>query len=348
MHFKKLSALFFLVFMGLSFLMTLFYFAPAFSSTGLPASGEVIKGGWASRFEKNFGEKIPAYAPSRDFWGEIEYDVFHQGRKGVVIGDQGWLFTDEEFSCPRGNVKTLESNLQYIEKISAQLKEKSTELVIVLIPAKARVLKQYLGGNELPSCRKNLYKDTISFLKQKKIPAIDLMATAKSSSPENMYLKTDTHWTPGGAKLAAQEIAHAIPVSLASNASYETKIKRTQQHKGDLMRYTPGVNGNEIAADDLAVYSTTAQSKASASDQDLFGDTVPPVTLVGTSYSANPLWNFEGFLKQSLKTDILNAADEGKGPFAVMTKYIEGRAWKDNPPRVVIWELPERYLIASP
>jgi alginate O-acetyltransferase complex protein AlgJ len=79
----------------------------------------------------------------------------------------------------------------------------------------------------------------------------------------------------------------------------------------------------------------------------LFGDQSFPVALVGTSYSANPQWNFEGFLKEALQTDILNAADEGRGPFETMKDYLEDDSFATNPPDLIVWEIPERYLSVS-
>ena len=38
-------------------------------------------------------------------------------------------------------------------------------------------------------------------------------------------------------------------------------------------------------------------------------------------------------------------ADQGLGPLVVMDKYLENDAWKNSPPRLVIWEMPERYLL---
>jgi alginate O-acetyltransferase complex protein AlgJ len=77
---------------------------------------------------------------------------------------------------------------------------------------------------------------------------------------------------------------------------------------------------------------------------DLFGDEDIPVTLVGTSYSANSKWGFADFLKENFGTDVLNAADEGMGPFETMKKYLNDGAFKKTPPKLVVWEIPERYL----
>ena len=49
-------------------------------------------------------------------------------------------------------------------------------------------------------------------------------------------------------------------------------------------------------------------------------------------------------MKENLKTDVLNAAEEGLGPFDTMKKYLDNEAFKSQPPELVIWEIPERYL----
>jgi len=59
-----------------------------------------------------------------------------------------------------------------------------------------------------------------------------------------------------------------------------------------------------------------------------------------------PEWNFAGFLKEQLHADILNFSDPGQGPFAVMEKYLSSDDFKNTPPRLVIWEMPERYFLS--
>jgi alginate O-acetyltransferase complex protein AlgJ len=79
----------------------------------------------------------------------------------------------------------------------------------------------------------------------------------------------------------------------------------------------------------------------------LFGESTIPVTLVGTSYSANPLWNFEGALKEALGADVLNVANQGEGPVVPMRDYLTGAEFRDAPPDLVIWEIPERFIHVS-
>ncbi len=83
----------------------------------------------------------------------------------------------------------------------------------------------------------------------------------------------------------------------------------------------------------------------SGAGDDLFGDSQQPrLALVGTSYSANPRWNFEGALKQALSADLINYAKEGKGPLEPMLELLQDEGFRKDPPQLLVWEFPERYL----
>jgi alginate O-acetyltransferase complex protein AlgJ len=77
----------------------------------------------------------------------------------------------------------------------------------------------------------------------------------------------------------------------------------------------------------------------------LFDEVTIPVTLVGTSYSAGRPWNFDGALKEVLGADVLNVAAEGQGPLVPMQRYLDSPRFADAPPALVIWEIPERYVV---
>lgn len=346
---KKLlfPAVFMLMFLVVSFVMAGYYFSGALSKTETPTFEAIWKGTWSPVFEKNLNESLPIFEPSRNFWGKTEYDLFGEGRSGVVVGKQGWLFTDEEFSCLPKHQENIKENLEYIHNVSKIFAEKGVKLYIAVLPAKARIYEDFLGEYKVPSCRQSLYADIITDLTGANIPVIRLDEAFKSDrNRESLFLKTDTHWTTTGAKTAAALIASAVDPTLITHKNFTSAEGKGAEHKGDLLRYLPGVQNDIIQPDTLAAYET--KQEQTGTDQDaaasLFGDDVPPVTLVGTSYSANPLWNFPGFLQDSLDADILNMADEGQGPFTVMEKYLDGDALKNSPPKVVIWEIPERYV----
>jgi alginate O-acetyltransferase complex protein AlgJ len=320
---------------------------PAVSGLETPAADDLLRGKWPPQFERGFREALPVNTPSRDFWGRAEYTLFHQGRRGVVVGSDGWLFTEEEFSCPVQYAQNMAENLSYISDTQKTLAKKNTRLAVVLIPAKSRVLQEHLDSFHLPSCRQRLYAEVHDTLVKQGIAVTDLL-TAMQQSPlhESLYFKTDTHWSPTGAQLAAQSAAQLIHMTFKDielpGDRYSSKAGAIKYHEGDLAAYLPGV---PLPQEPLASYVSGIPVASMETGQNLLGDAAPPVTLVGTSYSANHDWNFEGFLKEALGSDVLNAADQGQGPFAVMDKYLQDNSWQDSPPRLVVWEMPERYFL---
>ncbi len=347
-HFYKkdfLSGIFFIFFTGITFAIGLFYLQQTLSNIETPTTKNLLRGKWPLQFETSFRETLPINTANRGLWGRAEYALFHQGRKGVIIGTKEWLFTNEEFSCPRHAAKNLADNLAFIENTRKILTKKNTHLAIVLIPAKSRVLTENFNINNLPPCRKNLYTDIRSSLIKKDIAVTELLSVMQSSSSQkSLYLKTDTHWSPTGAQLSAQVTSKLIHTKFKNLGlhidHFSSQAKDVKTIKGDLTVYMPGISfPSELFTSYISNVSTTETT------QDLFRNAVPLVTLVGTSYSANPDWNFEGFLKESLKTDIINMADQGLGPLVVMDKYLQDSTWKKSPPRLIIWEIPERYLL---
>lgn len=347
------SGIFLLLFMLVSLVMTGLYAPEAIKKTETPTLDSLMKGTWSPVFEKSLGDALPISQPVRNFWGRTEFILFREGRSGVLIGQDNWLFTDEEFSCLSHAKQNFEQNLQYISEVQKIMSGKNVKLVVAVIPAKARFYQTYLGVNRMTDCRKNIYKDIMSYLLQNKIESVDLLQAFNSAeNRDSLFLRTDTHWAPEGARVAADAIAKSVSNAFLStlealpHKDYLTRLGEQKEHRGDLTRYTPGVTELDLSSDKLITLQTEQNidpAQVQSDDLGLFGDDTPKLTLVGTSYSANVLWNFAGYLKEYIKADVLNMADEGLGPFTVMNKYLESKAWKDSPPSIVIWEIPERY-----
>ncbi|MBK7360797.1 MAG: hypothetical protein IPJ01_00355 [Micavibrio sp.] len=310
----------------------------------------VIKGEWTPLYEKLFNKNLVTYETSKNSWGFINYVTFHEGNEGVLIGQDNWLFTKEEFDHQPAQKKKILKNMDYIQNVNNYLEAKNIDLVVVPVPSKARVYSNKLGRYEFPTYKKEIYSEFIKGLNSRKIRAVDLLTPMQSGrNTQNIFLKTDTHWTPDGAQTAAMAVAGYLKKESISfdKVTYTTSLDKNEEHKGDLLRYVPVGDtfaSKNLPVDTLPLFQTVEEGAADATAESLFSEKSPAVTLVGTSYSANPKWNFAGFLKENMQTDILNAADEGLGPFETMDKYLSNEAFKKTPPKLVIWEIPERYL----
>ncbi len=85
------------------------------------------------------------------------------------------------------------------------------------------------------------------------------------------------------------------------------------------------------AQEPLQKRNTVAAQDQPAGDDALFANTEVPVALIGTSYSANPNWNFVGALKEALRSDVVNYAEDGHGPILPMLTYLKKRCFQEQP-----------------
>lgn len=210
-------------------------------------------------------------------------------------------------------------------------------------------------------------------------PALE--APAPNASAADTFLRIDTHWNEAGADAAATAVAVRVSALDDAAAKLGPRITVTRDaglptlRPGDLVRLA-GIEGLPLrwqppqdrvtesrfvvtAADEAAMpmqqgatdapmdlakgRSSTPSQDSAADEAALFGnDALPTVALIGTSFSRTS--NFLGFLQASLQARVANAARDG-GEFAgAAAAYFASPAFKETPPRIVIWEIPERSL----
>ncbi|NBX65411.1 MAG: hypothetical protein EBQ96_00215 [Proteobacteria bacterium] len=348
------AALFMIVFLASTFLMAMGSIWSIRDKIEQPRFWNVIEGRWSLAFERKLDEAVPVKEQGTHFWGLINYAVFKDGKPGVLIGDDGWLFTNEEFMQYPGARKQLMTKVDFVKEVNGILNAHGVKLVIALIPAKARVYQDKLGRYKYPAYNENNYNIFRKEMKEAKIPVTDILwlMNEKKNEDYKLFLKTDTHWSLAGARMAARLVANAAneayPGLIEKKTNYVVDFGEIFPHDGDLMRYVPLGRSAEdfgLERDSIKEVSVEAPMTAGGSaTDDLFGDSEIPITLVGTSYSANTKWGFAGFLKEVFGTEVLNAADEGKGPFETMKQYLQDAAFKKTPPKLLVWEIPERFL----
>jgi alginate O-acetyltransferase complex protein AlgJ len=313
-----------------------------------PAEPRVLDGSLAKSLERHYDEHFPLKQVGINLWAALEYLAFGEGRAGLVIGQDGWLYSDEEFDPVVDAQRQLRDNLALIRGVQRQLQERDIQLLLAIVPAKTRLYPEHTGAHQPSALQRSLYPRFHRAVRNAGIAAPDLLGplqAAKSEAP--MFLRTDTHWTPEGAEVAARALSEVVRSAVQLRGEpqeFVTETLETRAHQGDLTRFLPlGPLFESLlpSADRLQL----RQTHAAGGDGDaLFAETDLPVALVGTSYSANPAWNFAGALRQHLQRDLANHAEEGGGPLVPMLKYLQSEELNNAPPQLVIWEFPERYL----
>jgi alginate O-acetyltransferase complex protein AlgJ len=306
-------------------------------------NNSVIDGAMQSIYEARFADANPLNNISISVMGTIKYAAFKQAEQGAIIGNDGWLFTSEEFEVDPRFQENMSRSATEIARVKAALERRDITLIPVIIPDKADVYPEHLRTarpSEIETRRHNL----LSLLAIRNVVAVDAFSVlAANDVGGRAFLKDDTHWSPYGSRAVAEMIAsHLTNLDITlTPATVTTAQGPTVNFDGDLLQFVPtgalrpafGPEQNQIET-----YTTTVETAGG-----LFGDTSVDVALVGTSFSAKSEWNFPGFLQDALGADVINFASEGQGPFAPMHAFLASETFRNTPPKLVVWEIPARY-----
>ena len=328
------------IFSGLA---SLLYPVAHFFGTETAAWDQFRKGELVRKLEKHVDEVFVLREPSISLWADASFLFFHAGRPGVLVGEDDWLFTREEYYYDSLSEQRLTRNLNELALTVCALEQLGKQVLMVPVPAKRRLYVQRSNRAVSPGMD-SLYQRITSYLGESGITWLDTLSLMQHAAAEDaVFMRTDTHWSPRGAEVVAAGVASRLPLPPAHH--YQTREVAVGAYEGDLLRYLPTSNGvGPQRQEPLIRYETSAVDQAQDADA-LLGDNMPPVALVGTSYSAMDEWHFPGFLRQELGADVLVYALEAQGPFSAMHEFINSPAARDERVKYVIWEVPERALI---
>src|SRR5262245_33299953 len=87
------SGIFMLLFLGATGILALMAVWQSRAEAAPLSVARVVKGEWMPLYEGVYNKKLGTYEISKDGWGVINYAAFREGNDGVLIGEDGWLFT---------------------------------------------------------------------------------------------------------------------------------------------------------------------------------------------------------------------------------------------------------------
>ncbi|HWA20486.1 MAG TPA: hypothetical protein VG757_15990 [Devosia sp.] len=311
---------------------------------------DYLNGHITSTIEQSYKDELPIREQSVDLLNAFTLALFTEGRKGVVVGEDGWLFSAEEYDWTPKSPANLERNLGTIEAIAAELKARGITLEIALLPEKADIYSSLLLKPR-PLAHQGKYdavRARIAALTGTIVPNLRGALMAKAGA-EDVFVPTDTHWSVAGAGIAADMIAEAFSPGAIAPAAFALKSGTPETHSGDLLHFLElGPFEGLLPDTEESVTPVIAVAMAGDADAFLADAAAPEVALVGTSYSANPLWSFEAQLKAALGRDILNLSEQGHGPMEPMSAFLARLRTGEIAVKAVIWEMPLRYLDDDP
>jgi alginate O-acetyltransferase complex protein AlgJ len=270
----------------------------------------------------------------------------------VRQGCPGWLFLADELKINRHAQANADRKAQTVIDLQRRLAKRGIALLVAVVPDKSRIAASQRCALQRPAPLQDRVTVWTARLQAAGINALDLTPSLQPLGAD-AFLRTDTHWSESGANAAARAIAlrvQAAGIQATPHTTFDVHSAPMAPRPGDLVRLA-GIDWlplslqpapESVAATEIREQTKTAQGKSDNLD-DLFGDdNLPNVALIGTSFSRNS--SFAGFLQRALGAPVGNFAKDGGEFSGAANAYFASPAFSQTPPRLVIWEIPERDL----
>ncbi|MCQ4160342.1 cell division protein FtsQ [Roseomonas sp. GC11] len=293
---------------------------------------------------------LPADATLRAAGGLWRWGLFRSGGPQLRVGCADWLYLTEELRPWPTAEADMAARAAGLGRAAQALAGRGIRLLVAVVPDKARRHPENLCGAPWSAQARARHDAFLALLGAQNLPVVDLLPALRGVSPA--FYRTDTHWNQEGAAAAAAAIAATLPpeVELARGEPFATSLADEETNgPGDLLRlmsleHMP--NPFRPRPDREHRAHTAAVEGAAQEGGGLLDEApAPEVVLLGSSYSLNG--NFLGSLQQALNSTVISFAQAGGGFSGAATAYFDSEAFRDTPPKLIIWEIPER-VVAQP
>ena len=269
-----------------------------------------------------------------------------------IKGLNDWLFIDSEFASNRF-AWDFDWGKQYepLRRFSEALERQGMKLLVIPVPNRPAIYSEGIdrdqplqGKFSVETARAN-YNDSVEKFRKIGINTVNVQEAflRHTNEPEKLFFARDHHWTPAGARVAAQAVKAQIGTATLQSfpkAEYATRLTGMYNFHGNIPdKVETACPGVRIPNEQIPSYLTERQDAGN-----LLGDEAIDVALIGSSYSAAPWspkeldYNFAGFLQENLHTGIVNAAISGGGYDAASEAYFLSPAYAQHKPKVVLFE----------
>lgn len=162
------------------------------------------------RFQKKYESYLRDQFPGRDHWVSFQTDMeLFMGKNeihNVYIGKNHYLlehYTEKEF-----DPQQISKNLQALEKFVGKAKQ-NADVHVMMVPTKSCVLREKLPAFA-PHYKEQKFYDALQQKLEKEDVLISVEPVLDAHKEEEIYYRTDHHWTTLGAWYAYEQYTKAV------------------------------------------------------------------------------------------------------------------------------------------
>jgi len=178
---------------------------------------KLFEGRFISKYEKY---KVDQFF-NRDFWIDVKVKtdklLLKKSSNGVYLGKDGYLL--EDFEKP--NEENVSKNLKAISDFSNKYKD--VKQYMLISPTAVSILRDKLPL-AAPVIDQQKYLDEYSKKLDSNVTFVDTYATLLEHKSEDLYYKSDHHWTTLGAFYSYQKLAEDMELSSKDSDDYDIEL----------------------------------------------------------------------------------------------------------------------------
>ena len=308
-----------------------------------------MDGGWFRASERTLADRSVLAAVARPAYQEAVYSLFGLTNEKVVAGKDGWLFLREtslDYPGPGGEDK-VRAHAELIARLAAWWRERGTLLLAVPVPN-----KESLFPDRLPARAhvRPMLPTLLDALTKAGAPFVDLRP-ALDPAHGLTFLPNDSHWSPLGARRAAEAVAAdaraRFPTGLPGpGCDAEFVVGAAGTHFGDLQRML-GFRSGSAAEKAFNAPTAWISVRAKGDVRPIAGPDGSSVVVCGTSFSHSFGWS--EMIAAAFDRVVVDATVAGKGPTLRLLELAERvRSGTSAAPALIVWEFPEKHLFTRP
>jgi alginate O-acetyltransferase complex protein AlgJ len=276
-----------------------------------------------------------------------------QDATAALAGRDGWVFPPWDIYHRHDAVQVRESQGLMIEAANV-MRAARIELVLCMIPTKGRLYREQLPASArmMPEVARR-YATAVADLRRAGVTVADLDTRFRQSIQQQpgqlLFFKTDTHWTPYAAEIAAAEVAREmrerIRLPPANRPGMRLGAPRTLSlAQGDLVRMLPADQRGAYRGEEVPIRQAVPPEGPAA----LIEDESHDVVVVGTS-NMQPRFGFQPALSAALDRPVgLHWRVNNFGIWSTTVQYVQGDLFRRYRPKVIVWQPLEGDLTVPP
>ncbi len=278
-------------------------------------------------------------------------DLYNASKRSIeplTQGFDGWFFRKNDLKT---DFSLSPQTALYFKRLNDALKSRDIQLVMVPLLSRAMLAEEMVNKNapwqelyDINVASKS-YGDFINQLTSNGLLTANLYKSYKENADSNTYnygFKRDIHWKPKGAEIFAKSISPLITSLKGYEKQPQIDVDLVPQSEigrfGTIMEELQRLCTSSISAESFTI-SERKQAITKNADA-LFGggNTVTPIALVGSSFSAQDVFAFPAYMEKFTKLEVANFAIPAGGMFTSLISHLSTPYFHENKPFVLLWE----------